>query len=119
MARFVVAASKGTDDPTMATLPFIAAKAAKEQGHEVILWLQGEAVVLARRGVVDAVHGVGLPPLKEIAEAVRGAGVALWVCSACAIARQIGENDLVPGAVIKGMPDYVNAVAESDKSISF
>ncbi|RMH07285.1 MAG: sulfur reduction protein DsrE [Nitrospirae bacterium] len=119
MARFIIAASKGTDDPTMATLPFIAAKAAKEQGHEVILWLQGEAVVLARKGVIDAVQGVGLPPLKDIASAVQAAGVPIWVCSACAVARQIKETDLIAGAIIKGMPDYVAKVAESDRSLSF
>lgn len=37
MARFVIAGSKGTDDPTMATLSFIASQAAHEQGHEVVL----------------------------------------------------------------------------------
>ena len=51
MARFVIAGSKGTDDPTMATLPFIASQAAHEQGHDVVLWLQDEAVVLAKKGV--------------------------------------------------------------------
>lgn len=51
MSRFVVAGSKGTNDPTMATLPFIASQAAQEQGHEVVLWLQAEAVVLAKKKV--------------------------------------------------------------------
>ena len=49
MARFVIAGSKGTDDPTMATLPFIASQEAQKQGHEVVLWLQAEAVVLAKK----------------------------------------------------------------------
>ena len=39
MATFIISGSRGTDDPTMATLPFMAAKVAKEQGHEVVLWL--------------------------------------------------------------------------------
>ena len=33
MATFIISGSRGTDDPTMATLPFMAAKVAKEQGH--------------------------------------------------------------------------------------
>jgi predicted peroxiredoxin len=119
MARFVIAGSKGTDDPTMATLVFLAAKAAKEQGHEVIIWLQGEAVVLARKGMVDGVQGVGLPALKVVANAVQLLDVPLWVCSACAIARQITEADLDIGTVMKNMPDYVQAVAESDRNLSF
>jgi predicted peroxiredoxin len=119
MARFVIAGSKGTDDPTMATLVFIASKAAKEQGHDVILWLQGEAVVLARKGVVDGVQEVGLPALKVLANAVQLLDIPIWVCSACAMARQIGESELEIGAMMKGMPDYVKAVAESDRNLSF
>ncbi len=56
----------------MATLPSIASKAAKEQGHDVIPCLQGEAaVVLARKGMVDGVQVVGLPALKVLANAVQ------------------------------------------------
>jgi uncharacterized protein involved in oxidation of intracellular sulfur len=35
------------------------------------------------------------------------------------VARQIGAGDLVAGATIKGMPDYIKAVAEREKSIAF
>lgn len=119
MARFVIAGSKGTDDPTMATLPFIASKAAKEQGHDVILWLQGEAVVLARKGMVDGVQGVGLPALKVLANAVQLLKIPVWVCSACAIVRQIEKSNLEIGSMMKDMPDYVKAVAESDRNLSF
>jgi predicted peroxiredoxin len=38
MAMFIISGSRGTDDPTMATLPFMAAKTAREQGHDVMLW---------------------------------------------------------------------------------
>jgi hypothetical protein len=46
MPTFIISGSRGTDDPTMATLPFMAAKTAKEQGHDVVLWLWNEAVTL-------------------------------------------------------------------------
>ena len=49
MATFLISGSRGTDDPTMATLPFMAAKTAKEQGHDVIVWLWNEAVTLGRK----------------------------------------------------------------------
>jgi uncharacterized protein involved in oxidation of intracellular sulfur len=119
MASFIISGSRGTDDPTMATLPFMAAKTAKEQGHDVVLWLWNEAVTLARKGTADHVTGVNLSPLKDLLAALQVAGVPIWVCGACAVARQIGPGDLVPGASIKGMPDYIQAVAERDKSIAF
>ena len=103
----------------MATLPFMAAKTAKEQGHDVVLWLWNEAVTVARKGVADHVVGVNLTPLKDLVAAVQAANIPIWVCGACAVARQIEGSDLVPGAVIKGMPDYIKAVAERDKSVMF
>jgi predicted peroxiredoxin len=119
VATFIISGSRGTDDPTMATLPFMAAKTAKEQGHDVVLWLWNEAVTLGRKGVADHVTGVNLTPLKELLAAVQTAGVPIWVCGACAVARQIGGSDLVAGASIKGMPDYIKAVAERDRNVAF
>lgn len=119
MASFIISASRGTDDPTMATLPFMAAKVAKEQGHDVVLWLWNEAVTLGRKGTADHVQGVNLTPLKDLLAATQAAGVSIWVCGACAVARQIGESDLVVGASIKGMPDYIKEVARRDKHVAF
>jgi uncharacterized protein involved in oxidation of intracellular sulfur len=119
MATFIISGSRGTDDSTMATLPFMAAKVAKEQGHEVVLWLWNEAVTLGRKGTADHVTGVNLTPMKDLLAAVQAANIPIWVCGACAVARQIGAGDLVAGATIKGMPDYIKAVAECEKSIAF
>lgn len=119
MATFIISGSRGTDDPTMATLPFVAAKAAKEQGHDVVLWLWNEAVTLGRKGTADHVTGVNLTPLKDLLAAAQAANIPIWVCGACAVARQIAATDLVAGATIKGMPDYIKAVAERDRSVVF
>ena len=119
MATFIISGSRGTDDPTMATLPFMAAKVAKEQGHDVVLWLWNEAVTLGRKGTADYVTGVNLTPLKDLLAGVQAANIPIWVCGACAVARQISGNDLVAGASIKGMPDYIKAVAERDRSVVF
>ncbi|MCX5723602.1 MAG: DsrE family protein [Nitrospirae bacterium] len=119
MATFIISGSRGTDDPTMATLPFMAAKVAKEQGHDVILWLWNESVTLGRKGAADHVTGVNLTPLKDLLAAVQAAHIPIWVCGACAVARQIGVGDLVSGATIKGMPDYIKAAAERDRCLSF
>lgn len=117
--QFIISGSHGTDDPTMATLPFMAAKAAQEQGHDVILFLWNEAVTLARPGIGDHITGVNLPPLKDILMAIQTAGIPIWVCGACAVARKIGAPDLVSGAQIKTMGDYIKAVAERDKCVAF
>ncbi len=103
----------------MATLPSIASKAPKEQGHDVILWLQGEAVVVAKKGMVDGVQRVGLPALKAVANAVELLNIPIWVRSACAIVWQIEKSILEIGSMMKDMPDFLKAVAESDRNLSF
>ena len=119
MATFIISGSRGTDDPTMATLPFIAAKSAHEAGHEVVVWLWNEAVVLARTGVADHVIGVNLSPLRDLIGAIRASGIPIWVCGACAVARGVESDDLIGGAGIKGMPDYIAEVAGRDRNVMF
>jgi predicted peroxiredoxin len=119
MATFIISGSRGTDDSTMATSPFMAAKVAKEQGHEVVLWLWNEAVTLGRKGTADHVTGVNLTPMKDLLAAVQGENIPIWVCGACAVARQIGAGDLVAGAMIKGITDYIKAFAERDRNVAF
>jgi uncharacterized protein involved in oxidation of intracellular sulfur len=70
-------------------------------------------------GVAAHVTGVNLTPLGDLLAVVQAAGIPIWVCGACAVARRIGAEDLVEGACIKGMPDYIAAVLERDKSIAF
>jgi uncharacterized protein involved in oxidation of intracellular sulfur len=119
VTTFIISGSRGTDDPTMATLPFIAAKSAKEAGHDVVLWLWNEAVSLAREGVADHVTGVNLTPLSELLMAVQLAGIPIWVCGACAVARGMQSDDLVAGSEIKAMPDYIAAVAQRERNVAF
>ena len=66
MARELFIGLHGSEDPTMATFPFLMANSALDAGHEPAVILMGDAVVLMRDVVVDNVQGMGLPPLKEL-----------------------------------------------------
>jgi hypothetical protein len=56
----------GSDDPTKAAFPFSHGHALAEAGHEVRIFLLGEAVGLMRRSVAEAVVPVGWPPVSEV-----------------------------------------------------
>jgi sulfur relay (sulfurtransferase) complex TusBCD TusD component (DsrE family) len=92
---------------------------ARQQGHDVVLFLWNEAVTLARPGIGDHVAGVNLPPLKDLLVAIQAVDIPVWVCGACAIARKITEPDLIARAVIKTRGDYIKAVAEREKCVAF
>ena len=66
MARILVTATHGVEDPTKAGLPFLTAKAAKETGHEVSIGLVGDGAILIQSAVRDSILPVAFPPLKEL-----------------------------------------------------
>ena len=59
--KILMKSAWGSDDPTKAAFPFSHALALAEAGHEVQIYLLGEAVVLMRKVVADAVTPVGCP----------------------------------------------------------
>ena len=72
-------ATHGTDDPTLATLPFLVATGAGSAEIECCIALVGEAASLVKPGMIDAVHGVGFPPLTELVEKVRDFNIPVYV----------------------------------------
>lgn len=117
--KVMITVTSGTDDPTRATLGILAAKAAVEQGHEVTVWLQGEAVTLANRNVYLSIIGVNMPPMKDAIEFLIGNKVPIWVCQACGKGRNVGPENWVKTATYKNMGDFVAAALEMDKNLEF
>ncbi len=72
-------ATHGTDDPTLATLPFLVATGAGSAEIDCCIALLGEAAILAKAGMIDAVHGVGFPPLSELAQKVKDFEIPVYV----------------------------------------
>jgi len=66
MAKILFTGTHGAEDPTKAGLNFVAAKGAKEAGHEVAVTLLGDSTLLMKQAIRDSVIPVGLPPLKEL-----------------------------------------------------
>jgi predicted peroxiredoxin len=65
MMRVLVKSAWGSDDPTKSAFAFLHANALHEGGHEVQIFLLGEAVGLMRSPVSESVVPVGWPPLRE------------------------------------------------------
>lgn len=63
--KIMMKSAWGSDDPTKAAFPFLHALALTEAGHEVQIFLLGEATDLMRKVTANAVVPVGWPPLSE------------------------------------------------------
>jgi predicted peroxiredoxin len=64
--KVLIKSAWGSDDPTKAAFAFLHANAFAEAGHEVRVFLLGEAVNLMKDELIAAVTPVGWPPLSEI-----------------------------------------------------
>ncbi|HST12136.1 MAG TPA: hypothetical protein VLL05_17305 [Terriglobales bacterium] len=60
----------GSDDPTRASFVFAHALALADAGHEVQIFLTGEATYLMRKATVAAIFPVGWPPLSEMLDKI-------------------------------------------------
>ena len=77
--KVLVKSAWGSDDPTKAGFAFLHANALAEAGHEVQIFLLGEAVSLMRNPTADAVVPVGWPPLAETLRVTVAHGVPLHI----------------------------------------
>jgi len=63
--RVLIKSAWGSDESTKAAFAFLHANAFAEAGHEVQIFLLGEAVNLMKDAVMNSVVPVGWPPLAE------------------------------------------------------
>jgi hypothetical protein len=68
--KIMIKSAWGSDDPTRASFPFAHGLALSDAGHEVQIFLTGEATYLMRKATAAAIFPVGWPPLSEMLEKV-------------------------------------------------
>lgn len=79
MAKILAVGYHATDDPTLATMPFVTATGALGAGRNVSIALIADAAYLANETVAKNVHAVGFPSLSELIEKVAEANVPVYV----------------------------------------
>lgn len=117
--KILMKSAWGSDDPTKAAFPFSHGLALSEAGHEVQIYLLGEAVVLMRKVVADAVTPVGWPPVGEILGKLSAKHVQIYACGACSRARGVTDADLTNyGAKFGSPPIFVSLIEWADHIIT-
>jgi sulfur relay (sulfurtransferase) complex TusBCD TusD component (DsrE family) len=95
--KIMMKSAWGSDDPTKAAFPFLHGLALSEAGHEVQIFLLGEAVGLLRRTEAEQIYA----------------------CGACSRARSVAESDLSQWGAKFGNPTiFVSLVEWADRIIT-
>jgi len=117
--KIMMKSAWGSDDPTKAAFPFLHGHALAEAGHEVQIFLLGEAVSVMRKSVASAVVPVGWPPLAETLDKVVAKHIQIYACGACCRARGVAETDLSQWGAKFGSPTiFVSLVEWADRIIT-
>jgi len=117
--KILMKSAWGSDDPTKAAFPFLHGDALSEAGHEVQIFLLGEAVSLMRKSVADAVVPVGWPPLSKVLSKIVSKKIPIYACGACSRARGITDADLAGYGAKFGNPKiFVSLIEWADKVIT-
>jgi predicted peroxiredoxin len=120
MANILVHVTCGPEHPTKAALAFLVAKAAVDEGHDVTMFLAGDATQLLRDAVLDSLVGLGTGSLRESYDAVVASGARLYASGMSSKARGLTEADLEGKPVELAMPNrLVQLALDSDRILSY
>ena len=97
----------------------MAAQAIKAGDVEVVVALQGTAVLLAQKGCVEHVLAPNFPPLKELMESFFSQGGQLLVCVPCLKSRKLEESDLIEGAQPTAAGRLIKEILEAKATLNY
>jgi predicted peroxiredoxin len=116
MASILINITHGPEAPTRAALGFLVGRAAVEEGHEVSLFLAGDAVQLLREPVLDSLVGLGTGSLRESYDALVEGGARFYVSGMSSKARGYEPDGVAEAAMPKRL---VEVALESDKVLTY
>lgn len=116
MAKLLLSVTRGPEDPTRAALGFLIGRAASEAGHDVSLFLAGDAVQLLREPVLDSLVGLGTGSLRESYDALVAGGARFFVSGMSSKARGFEPNGVAEAALPSKL---VELVLEHDHVLTF
>ena len=120
VSKILVHVTSGPEHPTRAALAFLVAKAAVEEGHEVSLFLAGDATQLLRDAVLDSLVGLGTGSLRESYDALVAGRARMYASGMSSKARGVGESDIEGKPVELALPNrLVQLALESDRVLTY
>ena len=125
MAKILFNITNGTGNPTKASLGFMLARTAVEEGHEVTVFLNADAVSLMRNfrrniPVLDNLVGLGTGKLKEHFDILKQSKVPIYVSAISCEIRGVTDQDLKDTNSRKVLPKtLLNLSLEADRTFVY
>jgi uncharacterized protein len=118
--RILVHVTHGPEHPTRAALAFNVARAGLQQGHDVTLFLAGDAVQLIRDDVLDHLAGLGTGSLRALYDGIVSDGGTFYLSGGSSAARGVSEADIAGKPASFAGPDVLVRLAlEHDRMFTY
>ncbi|MEX0965323.1 MAG: DsrE family protein [Pseudohongiellaceae bacterium] len=115
--KYLINCQHGANDPERATISLILAVTASKTS-EAVIFATSDACQLCVKGGAHSVQAQGYEAASELLDAFIGNGGKIWLCPACAKARNIGIDDLIDGVEITGAPRSMGFLASGGKLLA-
>lgn len=110
----------GPEAPTRAALGLLVAETAAGEGHDVTLFLAGDAAYLANDALIENLKGIGTGAISDTLPALVEAGVPIFISGASSKARGVNEGDLVgKGAAFATPAKLVELTFAADRVLCY
>ena len=118
--KFLVHVTCGPSDQTKAALAFLVAKTAADEGHDVSLFLAGDAVALLKDEHLRTVTGLGTGRLEDHFNALTAKGARFYLSGMSSKARDVTEEVIKDKPAEFAMPaTLVRLAAEADRVFTY
>jgi uncharacterized protein len=117
--KMVLVVTHGSEDPEMATLPFVVGNAALAMDVPVTMVLQAAGVTLMTKGIYEHIFAAGFDPLKKLVDSFIELGGKALVCTPCIQSRQISEDLLLEGTETVKAARVVQEVLEAKVVLNY
>src|SRR3954466_2105388 len=97
MSKLLVHLATGPQHPTRGALALLVARTAVEEGHNVQVFLAGDAVQFARPATASTAHGIGTGSFGEHWEALVSAEVPIFLSAMSSNARGLEPEAAAEG----------------------
>lgn len=111
--KVLILLSCGTNDTNRSTRAIHLATVAHKEGKEVNVFFLDEAVYLAKKGLIEHVRAATGDVADDLLTYLQANEVPIMVCTPCAKARRIEENDLIEGARLAAASEMIHLACES------
>jgi uncharacterized protein len=120
MGRLLIHITSGPEAPTRAALGLLVARAGIDEGHDVSVFLAGDAVQLIREAVLDSLTGLGTGSLRESFDAVSSGGGHFYLSGMSSKARGVTEADLEGKSAEFAPPQrLIQLTFEADRALTY